>query len=100
MTAPDAPGARTARAALGLGDAHDRPEQVLRVSVALLVVVTLAVGTLPSFHGHVIAPALDLVLDTAAAVVCLALASLAWVRFREWRHPLSLYQAAAFLAMT
>jgi signal transduction histidine kinase len=45
------------------------------------------------------APAVDLVLDTTAAVVCGSLTVLTWVRFRERREAIAFYQASAFLSL-
>ena len=58
--------------------------------VLIAVVIVLSVGTaasvvVPSLHVRVVAPSLDLVLDTLATVVTLAVALLGWARFREQR---------------
>ena len=77
----------------------DRQELVFRGSLALLVVVTVAVVAVPAIHGHVVAPAIDLVLDTIATIVSLSVAVLAWVRFSEQREPHAIYRAGGFLAL-
>jgi signal transduction histidine kinase len=99
MTAADAARARPSIGRLILGDPRDRPEHVLRISVVILVVLTVVVVLDPQVHGHLMAPAVDLVLDTMAAVICVSLAILTWVRFRERRDGVALYQASAFLAL-
>ena len=43
--------------------------------------------------------ALDLVLDTLATVVTLAVALLGWARFRERGEPMAVFRAAAFLVL-
>ncbi|TAK01962.1 MAG: sensor histidine kinase [Chloroflexota bacterium] len=48
---------------------------------------------------RVVAPALDLTLDTIAMVVTMTVAGLAWIRFRERHDAFAVYQAAAFLAI-
>ena len=65
---------------------------------ACLLVSLLVIGG--GVHGHEIQPAADLVLDTIAAVVFIALTTLAWARYRE-RHVISAaYHAAAFMALS
>ncbi|MHB8891850.1 MAG: sensor histidine kinase [Candidatus Limnocylindrales bacterium] len=68
------------------------------------MVIVLAVGTaasvvVPPLHVRVIAPSLDLVLDTLATVVTLAVALLGWARFREHGEPMAVFRAAAFLVL-
>ena len=86
-----------------------RPLSPLRFALSLdglLIgaVIVLAIGTtasvvVPSARVHIVAPSLDLVLDTLATVVTLAVALLGWVRFRERGEPMALFQAAAFLVL-
>jgi signal transduction histidine kinase len=59
------------------------------------VVLFLAPGTLP----RIVAPALDLTLDTIALVVTGCVATLAWLRYHESRDDHAAYLAAAFLAL-
>jgi signal transduction histidine kinase len=70
---------------------------VLAIAGCLVVTaLVLALGV----HGHGIQPAVDLVLDTIAAVVCVALSALAWAGFRE-RHVIAeAYHASAFMALS
>jgi signal transduction histidine kinase len=65
----------------------------LAVSLALSVVV-------PAIRVRLIAPPMDLVLDTLTTVVSLFVAMLAWVRFRQAGEPIALFQAAAFTVLT
>ncbi len=71
---------------------------------AVGVVAPLAIGTavmvaLPNVAGHFDDPALDLVLDTVAAVVTGSIAALLGVRYRERRETITLYEVAAFLTL-
>ena len=77
----------------------DRVDAALGVAIVGGVIVTLAVMAIPDFHGHVIAPAVDLTFDTIALVVTAAVAALSWVRYRQHRQPMAHAQAAAFLAL-
>lgn len=77
----------------------DRPELVFRAAILVLATGTMGVILVPAIHGHVVAPALDLALDTAAAIIAGSLTLLSWVRFRERREVIALYQAAAFLGL-
>ena len=77
-----------------------RSELALLVVFLLLAAITVVVAVLPAIHGHIVAPALDLVMDTVAVVVSGSVAALAWVRFRERSEPIAAFQAAAFLALT
>jgi signal transduction histidine kinase len=67
-------------------------------AIVLCVVASVYVAT-SGIHAHAILPAVDLVLDTTAAVVCVALTALAWARFRERHVAAAAYHAAAFLAL-
>jgi signal transduction histidine kinase len=75
-------------------------ELLFRGSVAVLAGVTLTIAALPVIHGHFVAPAVDLALDTLAGVVSGAVAVLAWTRFGERRASIALFQSAAFLCLT
>ena len=79
--------------------AGERPDVVLRVSLFVLVALTAIVALAPGIHAHMVAPAVDLAMDTTAAVVSISLTALAWVRYGDRREPIALYQAAAFLAL-
>ena len=68
------------------------------MSIVLCALASLLVVS-PGIHGHEILPAVDLVLDTIAMVVFIALTSLAWARFRERHVVAAAYHAAAFLAL-
>ncbi len=79
--------------------ATDRPELALRAGIVVLAGFTLVVVLVPNLHGHAVAPAVDLVLDTTAMIVSGSLTALAWVRYRERREPIALFQASAFLTL-
>ena len=68
------------------------------------MVIVLAIGMsgsvlVPALRVRLLAPPLDLVLDTLATVVTLAVAALGWVRFRQRGEPEAALQAAAFLVL-
>jgi signal transduction histidine kinase len=73
---------------------------LFRGSFAILGGITIAIVALPVVHGHAVAPAFDLALDTLAAVVSGSVTILAWTRFRERRASIALFQSAAFLCLT
>jgi signal transduction histidine kinase len=75
-------------------------ELLFRGSVAILAGITLTIVTLPVVHGHAVAPAFDLALDTLAAVVSGSVTVLAWIRFGERRALIALFQSSAFLCLT
>ena len=79
--------------------ATDRPELALRAGIILLAAFTVVVALAPNMHWHAVAPAVDLVLDTTAVIVSASLTALAWVRYRERREPIALFQASAFLTL-
>ena len=69
-----------------------------------VVAIVLAVGSfllllVPGIHLWIMAPALDLALDTGALVVTGCVATLAWMRYSERKDDHAAYQAAAFLAL-
>ena len=74
-------------------------DAILISVVIVLSVATAASVIVPSLHVRVVAPSLDLVLDTLATVVTLAVALLGWARFRERGEPMDVLQAAAFLVL-
>lgn len=78
--------------------ALDRLDRVLAITVAILV-VTLAAGLLAGAEVRIVAPGLDLVLDTLTTIVALAVAVLAWARFRDRGQRAALFQAAAFVVL-
>jgi signal transduction histidine kinase len=69
---------------------------LLAIVLGLLATVLLAAS---GIHAHAIHPTLDLAIDTAALIVCIALTTLAWARFRERRVVAAAYHAAAFMAL-
>ncbi len=77
----------------------ERLDIVLIGTVLVLAGVAIAMVAFPSLQARVMAPALDLALDTVAFVVTSSVAVLAWVRYRERREPFALFQSAAFLTL-
>ena len=77
------------------GVALDRLFWLAIAFCAVFTVLVLAQG----IHGHEIQPATDLVLDSIAMVVSIALTTLAWARFRERQVVAAAYHAAAFMAL-
>lgn len=67
--------------------------------IVVLVTATAAAVVVPGVHVRFVAPSLDLVLDTITSGVTLAVAALAWVRFRQNGEPMALFQVAAFLGL-
>lgn len=67
-------------------------------AVTSILLVTLVVALLPGVSVRVVAPGLDLVLDTVTALVALAVAALAWAR-HDHRRPSVLLEAAAFIVL-
>ena len=77
----------------------DRFDIVLIVTVLILGGVTAVMLAFPAIQTRVVAPALDLSLDTVALVVTSLLTALTWIRYRERRDPFALFQSAAFLVL-
>ncbi len=76
-----------------------------RLDIVLVSVVAgLTLGGIASVltlvsDARIYAPSLDLVSDTLATLVAMAIGALAWVRFREHAEPAALFQSAAFLVL-
>lgn len=68
-------------------------------TVLVLAGATITMLVIPSLRVRIIAPALDLALDSVALVVSVLIVVLAWVRYRERRQLFALFQSAAFLAL-
>jgi signal transduction histidine kinase len=84
---------RTVRRAL------DPLDGALLASLVGLGGVSVTLILLPGLPERVVAPSLDLALDSVALVVTSLVATLSWIRFREARNPFALYQATAFLVL-
>lgn len=80
-------------------DRLDRLDAVVAATVVILAAVSAAVVLLPMLGGQHVEAGLDVVLDTFATVVALAVAAVAWVRYREVGSPVALFQASAFLVL-
>ena len=74
-------------------------DAALIAAVIILAASATASAIVPSAHVRVVAPSLDLVLDTLTTVVTLSVALLGWVRFRERGAPIAVFQTAAFLVL-
>ena len=61
--------------------------------VMVLIAGSVAVVPVPGLQVRVVAPSLDLVLDTVTTLVTLAVAVLGWIRFRQRNEPVALVQA-------
>ena len=72
---------------------------MLAATVVVLALASAAVVLVPGLGGQHVEAGLDLVLDTFATVVTLAVAVVAWVRYREIGAPVALFQASAFLVL-
>jgi signal transduction histidine kinase len=77
----------------------ERSDIVLIGTVLVLAGATAAMLVVPSLRARIVAPALDLTLDSVALVVTSSIVVLAWVRYRERHEPFALFQCAAFLAL-
>jgi signal transduction histidine kinase len=88
----------TERARAGLREL-DGLDITLLIALAGLGLVALVVFAVPGLPERILAPSLDLTLDSIALVVTSLVAMLAWIRFREREQPFALYQAAAFLVL-
>jgi signal transduction histidine kinase len=76
-----------------------RLDVVLVVAVVSLTLGAAASVVVPGLSTRIVAPSLDLVLDTVTTLVTLSVAALAWVRYRERGEPAALFQSAAFLML-
>lgn len=65
---------------------------------ATLAVVGLQ-AAFPAWQFRILAPSLDLALDSVALVIACTLAVLSWVQYRDRGDLLSLHQASAFLVL-
>jgi len=69
---------------------------LLAVALASVVAATVIV---PALEVRLVAPGLDLVLETLTALVAFGVAALAWVRYRQHAGPVALFQGTAFLVL-
>ena len=80
--------------------AANRFDVLLAATTILLVAATAVILWEPQLRLVVVAPGLDLAINTAATVVAAVVAALAWSRYREGRQVSALYQVAAFLGLS
>ena len=62
--------------------------------------LTLVVGLVGSVEIRVVAPGLDVAFDTVTTLVTLAVAVLAWQRYRDRAQRTALFEASAFLVLS
>ena len=67
--------------------------------VAILIVILAAIVLVPSLEVGIVAPGLDLVLETVTTLVALGVASLGWVQYRQRVGSFGVFLAAAFLVL-
>ena len=77
----------------------ERFDLLLIATVVGLAGLTAATLMVPPLRLRILAPALDLSLDTMALVITGSIALLAWVRYRERHEAFALFQSAAFLSL-
>ncbi len=70
------------------------------VATTVALSVALVAGLLASIEVRVVAPGLDLVFDTVTTLVTLAVAVLAWQRYRDRGQRVALFSASAFLVLS
>ena len=80
------------------------PHLAIFDAVIAVLAVALALGlalssVMPTSNTRLVAPGLDLVLDTVTTTVAFAVAALGWVQYRQQAEPLALFRAAAFLLL-
>jgi signal transduction histidine kinase len=80
-------------------DRVERFDIVLVGTAFALACATALMLVVPSMRARIVAPGLDLVLDSGALVVTASITVLAWIRYRERAEPIALYQCAAFLVL-
>jgi signal transduction histidine kinase len=73
----------------------DGLDRVLGITVVLLL-GTLVIPLILGGQLRIVAPGLDLIVDTITTMVTLAVAALAWARFRDRGQRAALFQASAF----
>ncbi len=81
----------------GRGSAR-RLDVAIGATVAALL-ATLVIGLGVPVEVRVVAPGLDLAIDTVATLVTLAVAVLAWQRYRDRGQRTALFEASAFLVL-
>ncbi|MEO8246380.1 MAG: sensor histidine kinase [Chloroflexota bacterium] len=84
------------------GDAPRRAHAIELAMAALtvaLAVFTILVIVVPSVQPALISDRLDVAISSAAALIGLSVAGLAWVRYRELRELRALLQASAFAVL-
>ena len=68
--------------------------------IVVLALVSLVVWSRSAFPGVEDARALDIAINVAATLVGVAVAILAWIRWRDTGQSVALYESSAFIALT
>jgi signal transduction histidine kinase len=76
--------------------AHWRPSVPFLTALASLTLLSLAIVAVPALQFAVVAPGLDLVVNTTAALSATAAGGLIWTRWREFGQRRDLLEAAGF----
>jgi signal transduction histidine kinase len=92
---------RRSRARFGTGSTalaalRRRPSGPLLAALGLLTLLSLAILVVPALQFAVLAPGLDLVVNTTVALAAAAAGGLTWARWREFGQRRDLLEAAGF----
>ena len=77
-----------------------RLDATIIVLIIALSAISLVVWYSPGFPGVVNASALDIAINVAAIMIGVAVAILAWIRWRDTGETVALYESSAFVALT
>jgi signal transduction histidine kinase len=77
-----------------------RLDAAIILLIILLSLISLAVWYNPGFPGVVDARALDIAINVSAIMIGVAVAILAWIRWRDTGESVALYESSAFVALT
>jgi signal transduction histidine kinase len=78
---------------------RDRLDVAMATAAAVLTVALVA-GLAASIEVRVVAPGLDVAFDTVTTLVTLAVAALAWQRYRDRGQRTALFETSAFLVLS
>jgi len=76
-----------------------RPDTTFIIICGVTLAIVLVTAALPVSRMRILAPSLDLALDSVALVITCMIAILSWAQYRDRRDVLSLHEAAAFLVL-
>lgn len=77
----------------------DSLDRAIVLTVAVVAGVSAVLLLTPGIEPHLVAPGLDVLLDTVTTLVTIAITVLAWLRYRDRCLPVDLLQTAAFLVL-